>query len=104
MDLLEELILKTLKELRSKEFEDFKVHLQHPDIFEGLVSLPPFATPNVPIPHFLLERNNKKGVAYLMVLSYPNHAPQIMVNVLKKVHRNDLLHRFTPTSEGTGEW
>ena len=81
MELLEEDILKTLHELEDFEFQRFQRYLRRPAVLEGLD----------PILKRPLGRESRRSVAHLMVQRYNHAAQKIMENILKKIHRDDLL-------------
>ena len=85
--------MKTLDKLDEPEFVMFKFFLRHRDVLEGLE----------PIPKRPLRRTGRGRVARLMVHRYScDQAQHIMVEVLHKIHRSDLVaQRFPYSYQGT---
>ena len=74
----------------SQEFDAFKWHLLQPVNLEGLW----------PIPKSQLEGATRIRTVDLIRQRYHSKTVQIVVNVLKKMPRNDLVRRLTNESEG----
>ena len=90
MGKLAEDMLDALEELEDEDFKKFKWWLQKPENVEGLK----------PLQKSLLENAERTDTVDLIVQNYPTLESKIMVNVLKKIRRNDLVERFEDTPEG----
>ena len=82
-------IFNTLRDLSKDDFSVFKWLLQQP-VLPGLKTLTRSA----------LEDADRKDTADLIVQAYPDHAVQIMVNVLQEIQRADLLQDFSDIHKG----
>ena len=90
METLDERILKTLEALREEQFKKFQWYLQKPLNLEGLQ----------PLPKSLLENASMLKTVDLIMQSYPSKEPQVMICVLRKIKRNDLVERFLNAAKG----
>ncbi|XP_067430238.1 golgin subfamily A member 6-like protein 25 [Thunnus thynnus] len=80
-----EKLLKTLKELGDEAFEDFKWHLQQPDILEG------FST----IPKCDLEKACRRDTVDEIVQTYNHQAVEVVKKILKTMNKNDVVEKLS---------
>ena len=90
METLEEHILECLEFLGDDEFKKFQWHLQKPVNLEGLQ----------PLPKSLLKEADRMDTVDLITDHYPSKEMQIIINVLKKIKRKDLVERFQHSPKG----
>uniref|UniRef100_A0A3Q3GIR5 Pyrin domain-containing protein n=1 Tax=Kryptolebias marmoratus TaxID=37003 RepID=A0A3Q3GIR5_KRYMA len=79
------IINKTLNELKSEEFEDFKFSLKQTS----------------DIPTSQLENATRRETAELLVQNYPQGAVDFTVQTLKGIQRNDLATRLSQNVQET---
>ena len=84
-------LLETLQELKKEEFELFKWHLQQSANFKS--NLRPLAAGD-------LEEAKRQQTVNLIIGKYPNDAQEIVINVLKRISRNDLVQTFAQIPKG----
>ena len=84
MDALKENIYTTLKQLGDEEYKVFKWFLQQGENLEGLQ----------PIPKCELETAERTATTDLITQTYPSKGFQIVINVLRKIKKMDLLEKF----------
>ena len=89
METLPERILKSLEELGEEQFKKFQWFLREPNP-EGLE----------PPPKSFLEGADRMKTVDLIMQSFPSKEPQILIHVLKKIERNDLVVQFLNTLKG----
>ena len=83
---LKERILNALQELGEDQFSAFKGRLGHPDIRGHHKPIPSSAS--------------RVRTAQLIYQTYTSDAPQVMVKILQKISRTDLLRWFPEISTG----
>ncbi|KAM3624599.1 uncharacterized protein V6R79_025404 [Siganus canaliculatus] len=82
-------ILNTLEDLTDDEFENFRWHLQQPDILEG----------HQTIRRGKLDKANRRDTVDLMVNAYNLHgALEVTKRVLQTIYKNDLVQRLEEIS------
>ena len=91
MESLPELILDTLYDLDDKDFKRFKWHLERPQ-----PAIPGFQ----PLKKSALQNADMVEVTDKIVQSFPGKETLIMVTILPKVNRRDLVKRFGDTPTG----
>uniref|UniRef100_A0A672ZXZ1 Pyrin domain-containing protein n=1 Tax=Sphaeramia orbicularis TaxID=375764 RepID=A0A672ZXZ1_9TELE len=78
-------LLDTLEDLTEGDFKKFKWFLQQAEILEGFPA----------VPKSQLENADRLDTVDQILDTYQDHAVEVIIKVLKKINKNDLVKRLT---------
>ncbi|XP_029995969.1 NACHT, LRR and PYD domains-containing protein 3-like [Sphaeramia orbicularis] len=86
-------LLDTLEDLTEGDFKKFKWFLQQAEILEGFPA----------VPKSQLENADRLDTVDQILDTYQDHAVEVIIKVLKKINKNDLVKRLTNVNSASKE-